>query len=148
MKITKIDQSGLVTVEFSEDLISLIDRNDSRLNLTSISNEKFVIVNYTTLYTGINNDDESQGYAQTPILPRLKSWKFEEFSNKGFKIRLNYSNSLLVSQSDLGRDNIVFTFVMPELFQSKKSLQILEENYTLISDVPTQMKSKADFEEK
>ena len=48
MKITKIDQSGLVTVEFSEDLISLIERNDSRLNLTSISNENFVIVDYTT----------------------------------------------------------------------------------------------------
>ena len=59
MKITKIDQSGLITVEFSEDLISLIERNDSRLNLTSISNENFVIVDYTTLYTGINNDDET-----------------------------------------------------------------------------------------
>ena len=49
MKITKIDQSGLVTVEFSEDLISLIERNESRLNLTSISYEKFMIVKYTTL---------------------------------------------------------------------------------------------------
>ena len=63
MKITKIDQSGLVAVEFSEDLISLIERNDSRLNLTSISNEKFLIVNYTTFYTGINDDEETHEYA-------------------------------------------------------------------------------------
>ena len=116
MKITKIDQSGLITVEFSEDLISLIERNDSRLNLTSISNENFVIVDYTTLYTGINNYDESQVYTQAIVLPRLKSWKFEEFSNKGFKMRLSFFNPLLVSQSDLGKDNIHFTFVMPELF--------------------------------
>ena len=74
-----------------------------------------MIVNYTTLYTGIN-DDETMKYAQTPILPRLKNWKFEEFSNKGFKIRLGFFNPLLVSQSNLGKDSIVFTFVMPEIF--------------------------------
>ena len=105
----------MVTVEFSEDLISLIERNNSRLNLTSISNEKFLIVNYTTFYTGVN-DDEIMEYTQTPVLPKLISWKFEEFTNKRFKIRLNYSNPLLVSQSDLGKDKIFFTFVMPELF--------------------------------
>ena len=86
MKITKIDQSGLVTVEFSEDLISLIERNDSRLNLTSISNEKFLIVDYTTLYTGINDDDESLYSNQIVILPKLEDWWFKEFSNKGFKL--------------------------------------------------------------
>ena len=74
MKITKIDQNGLVTVEFSEDLISLIERNDSRLNMTSISNENFVIVNYTTLYTGISDDDEIIEHAQTSVLPQLKSY--------------------------------------------------------------------------
>ena len=58
MKIIKIDQSGLVTVEFSEDLISLQERNDSSLNLNSISNEQFVIINYITLYTGNKDDDE------------------------------------------------------------------------------------------
>ena len=97
MKITKIDQSGLVKVEFSEDLISLIDRNDSRLNLTSISNEKFVIVDYTTLYTGINDDDELMPSSKIVVLPKLEGWQFEEFTNKQFKIRLNYSNPLLVS---------------------------------------------------
>jgi hypothetical protein len=75
-----------VKVEFSEDLISLIERNDSRLNLTSISNEKFVIVDYTTLYTGINDDDESIYSNKIVILPKLESWWFEEFSNKGFKL--------------------------------------------------------------
>ena len=116
MKITKIDQSGLVTVEFSEDLISLIERNDSRLNLTSISDEKFVIVNYTTLYTGINDDNEFSTYSETKDLPKLKSWIFEEFSNKGFKLRLSFLNTLLVSQGQNGKDNIHFTFLMPELF--------------------------------
>ena len=51
---------------------------------------------------------------------------FEEFSSKGFKMRLNISNPLLVSQSDLGKDNLILTFIVPELFQSKKTMQILE----------------------
>ena len=120
MKISKIDQSGLVTVEFSEDLISLIERNDSRLNLTSISNEKFLIVNYKTLYTGNKDeDDESFVYNETILLPKLESYQFEEFTNKGFKIRLGFINPLLVSQSDLGKDSLVFTIVTPEIFQSK-----------------------------
>ena len=71
MKITKIDQSGVVTVEFSEDLISLYDRNDSRLNLTSISNENFMIVEYKTLYSGIKDNKESLTNNQTQVLPKL-----------------------------------------------------------------------------
>ena len=82
MNITKIDQSGLVIVLFSEDLISLSVRNDSRLNLTSISNETFLIVNYTTLYTGIkDNDYELQTNIEAAIVPKLEGWKFEEFTN-------------------------------------------------------------------
>jgi len=42
-----------------------------------------------------------------------------------------------VSQSPYGKDSIKFTIVMPELFQSKKTMQILEENYTLLCEVPT-----------
>ena len=100
MNITKIDQSTLVTVQFSEDLISLSDRNDSRLNLTSISNETFLIVDYMTLYTGIKDEnDESSTNIEAEIVPKLEGWKFEEFTNKGFKLRLNISNPLLVSQS-------------------------------------------------
>ena len=41
-------------------------------------------------------------------------------------MRLNISNPLLVSQSDLGKDNLILTFIVPELFQSKKTMQILE----------------------
>ena len=50
------------------------------------------------------------------IVPKLEGWQFEEFTKKGFKLRLNISNPLLVSQSNQGKDNIVFTFMMPELF--------------------------------
>ena len=110
MKITKFDQSRLVTVEFSEDLISLIERNDSRLNLTSISNENFVIISYLTLYTCIKDNDESLTNTEALVLPKLVGYKFEEFTNKGFKIRLNYSNPLLDSQSPYGKDRIFFTF--------------------------------------
>ena len=45
--------------------------------------------------------------------------------------------ALLVSQNAFGKDNLKFTFVFPELFQSKKTMQILEENYTLTAEVPT-----------
>ena len=85
--------------------------------MTSLSNENFLTVNYKTLYTG-NKKDEDELFinSEAPILPKLKSWKFEEYTNKGFKLRLSFFNPLLVSQSDLGKDNIVFTFLRPELF--------------------------------
>ena len=74
-------------VKYSEDLISLKERNDSRLNLTSISNENFLILTYTTYYTGTKDeDDESYYRTQNVILPKLEGWWFEEFSNKGFKL--------------------------------------------------------------
>ena len=38
--------------------------------------------------------------------------------------------------------------MLPELFQSKKTMQILVENYTMSADVPTQMKSQEDFVKK
>ena len=136
IKIKIIDQNGLVTFEFSEDLISLLERNDSRLNLDSISNYNFLKIYYTTLYTG-NKDDDDKSSTQQINLPKLEGWKFEEFTSKGCKVRLNFSNPLLVSQSPLGKDNIVFVFLVPELFQSKKTMQILEKNYTLSRDVPT-----------
>ena len=123
MSISKIDQNGGVYVKYSEDLISLIERNDSRLNLTSISNENFLIVTYTTYYTGTkDDDDESLSSTQILILPKLEGWWFEEFTNKGFKLKLNFSNPLLVSQGELGKDKIKFSFVLPELFQSKKNM--------------------------
>jgi hypothetical protein len=50
---------------------------------------------------------------------------------------LNLSNPLLVSQSAFGKDNIKINIVLPELFQSKKTMQILVENYTMSADVPT-----------
>lgn len=55
MNITNHDQNGLVDIIFSEDFISLNERNDLRLNLISISNENFLKINYTTLYTGIKD---------------------------------------------------------------------------------------------
>ena len=59
--------------------------------MTSISNENFVIVSYKTFYTGRkDDDDESLKNSETLIFPKLKSWKFEEFTNKGFKIRLEF----------------------------------------------------------
>ena len=67
--------------------------------MTSISNETFLIINYTTLYTGINDDDELSANTEATIVPKLEDWKFEEFTRKGFKLRLNISNPLLVSQS-------------------------------------------------
>jgi hypothetical protein len=99
-----------------EDLISLIERNNLLLNLTTISNENFVIVNYTTFYTGVYDDDELSKNSEIPDLPKLKGWKFEEFSSKGFKMRLSFFNPLLVSQSYLRKDIVAFTFLRPELF--------------------------------
>ena len=95
MNITNHDQNGHVDVRFSEDLITILERNDSRLNLTSISNENFLKIIYTTFYTGIkdyydNNYDESYSSIQIPILPKLESFQFLEFTNKGFKMKLNY----------------------------------------------------------
>jgi len=66
--------------------------------LTSISNENFLIVAYTTYYTGTKDeDDQSSSSNQIVILPKLEGWWFEEFTNKGFKLKLNFSNSLLAS---------------------------------------------------
>ena len=59
MIVKYFDQIGLLEVKYSEELISLLERNDSRYNLTSISTQQFVIVNYTTFYTGNKDDDES-----------------------------------------------------------------------------------------
>ena len=55
-------------VRFSEDLISLLERNDSRLNLTSISNENFLKIYYTTYYTGIKDyydEDYDESYTDS-----------------------------------------------------------------------------------
>ncbi len=71
-----------------------------------------------TLYTGLKDNDESTSSKnfQSVVLPYLKNWKFEEFTNKGFKIRIEFINPLLISQSPYGKDKIFLTFVMPELF--------------------------------
>ena len=55
MNVTSHDKNGLVEVRYSEDLITLLERNDSRLNLSSISNENFLKIYYTTFYTGIKD---------------------------------------------------------------------------------------------
>ena len=75
-----------------------------------------MIVKYITLYSGIEDNEESLKNNQTQVLPKLESWKFEEFTNKKLKIRLNFSNPLLVSQSDLGKDNIFLSIINPEIF--------------------------------
>ena len=92
------------------------------MNLTTISNENFLKISYYTFYTGINdhNDHDSQHKSSSntskSILPKLEAWKFVEFTNKGLKVKLNYSNPLLVSQSQFGKDKLVFVFKIPELF--------------------------------
>ena len=78
-------------------MFSLIERNDSLYNLVSISTEKYVIVNYATLYTGNKDDDLSSSNDETIVLPKLENWWFEEFTSYGFKMRINISNPLLVS---------------------------------------------------
>jgi len=90
------DQSGLLEVKYSEELFSLLERNDSHYNLTSICTEKFVIVDFITSNTGIKGDDLSSN-TQTPVLSTLKGWWYEEFTSKGFKMRINFFNPLLVS---------------------------------------------------
>ena len=66
MNITNHDQNGLVDFSFSEDFINLIERNDSHLDLISISNENFLKINYTTLYTGIKDyyDKNLESYSE------------------------------------------------------------------------------------
>ena len=74
MNITNHDQNGLVDVRFSEDLITIFERNNSRLNFTSISNENFLKIIYTTFYTGMKDYDDfhkSHSDFQTPILSKL-----------------------------------------------------------------------------
>ncbi len=56
MIVKYFDQSGLLEVRFSEELISLLERNDSRYNLTSMSTDQFISVTYKSLLIEDNEE--------------------------------------------------------------------------------------------
>ena len=112
-------------IQFLQTLKS-IDEQES-LNLTMISNETFFRVEYQTFVEG-----EDVGYEN---VPKLLDWKIAYFGSLNMTIKLNLSNPIMVSTGDM-KDHLNITFEQPYLFRSALDGRILEENYTLSSEVP------------
>ena len=59
-------------------------------------------------------------------------------------IKLDFSNPIMVSTGDQ-KDKLKIIFEFPSLFRSASDGRVLEDNFTISTDVPLQMQSEAEY---
>ena len=125
MYVGEFTQNGEVNIQFLETLKS-IDQQEF-LNLTIISNDTFFTLDYQTFVEG--------GQVGYENVPQLLDWKVANFGSLNMTIKLNLSNPIMVSTGDK-KDQLRISFEQPYLFRSALDGRVLEENYTIATEVP------------
>ena len=76
----------------------------------------------------------SSSEAASAKVPEIASWQFTEFTERGLKIAVNFTNALYVASE--GRDALDLKVLESSFFISKATNEPMAANYTLDIQVP------------
>jgi hypothetical protein len=117
--ISSINNKGVVTVEFSEDMI--IPENYTRFN--------YLFMDVST----ISNDG-----VQVGVNKNISAWKITNFESSTMTLQVNFTDPMVISQS-IVKDKLSIMFIANGYFESLSSSNPIDYLYSIKSDIPTQL---------
>ena len=134
MNVTKFNQNGEMTIQFSEKLYSLEDfketLGDLDLETINIMKENIVMVKYKCDIFNQMNKRELEIEKGSLVIPSLYDWKITSLTEYEMGLKLNFTNPLLVSSFEK-KDLIDIKVRMAELFKAKSDGLLINRDYRI-----------------